>query len=68
LIVDRSLEATDKKVIIAIVNGDLTVKRIRKEKNKVFLVPENGKYEPLQIEKGTSCEVWGVVTHVIHQL
>ncbi len=68
LIVDRSLEPTDKKVVIAVVDGNLTVKRLRKKKNKVFLVPENGKSEPLQIENETSCEIWGVVTNVIHQL
>ena len=68
LIVDRSLEPTDKKVVIAVVDGNLTVKRLHKKKNKVFLVPENGNFEPIQIEKETSFEIWGVVTNVIHKL
>lgn len=68
LIVDRSLEPADKKVVIAVVNGDLTVKRIRVTKGRVFLMPENKDYEPLQIEAEMSFEIWGVVTNVIHRL
>ena len=68
LIVDRSIEPTDSKVVIAVVNGDLTVKRIRVIKDKVFLMPENKDYEPLQIEAEMSFEIWGVVTNVIHRL
>jgi DNA polymerase V len=66
LIVDRSLEPADKKVVIAVVDGNLTVKRIRKIKGKVFLMPENEDYEPLQIKQEMNVEVWGVVTTVIH--
>lgn len=68
LIVDRSLEPTDKKVVIAIVDGDLTVKRIRIKDNKVFLSPENNNYPPIQINENMNFEIWGVVTNVIHKL
>ena len=66
LVVDRALEPTDNSVVIAIVNGELTVKRISKRGGKLFLTPENGKYEPIPITAYTAFEVWGVVTHVIH--
>ena len=68
LIVDRSLDAVDKKVIIAIVNGELTVKRIRIKKNDIYLVAENENYKPVKINKEMEFEVWGVVTSVIHAL
>ncbi len=68
LIVDRSIEPADNKIVIAVVNGDLTLKRIRVTKGKVFLMPENKDYKPLQIEAEMSFEIWGVVTNVIHRL
>jgi len=68
LIVDRSIEPTDSKVVIAVVNGDLTVKRVCVTKGRIFLMPENKDYKPLQIEAEMSFEIWGVVTNVIHRL
>ena len=68
LIVDRSLEAKHRSVVVAVVNGEFTVKRIKKEKGKVWLMPENPKFQPLELIEGTECEVWGVVTNVIHKL
>lgn len=66
LVVDRALEPTDNSVVIAIVNGELTVKRISKRSGKLFLTPDNDKYAPLPIAAHMDFEVWGVVTHVIH--
>ena len=68
LIVDRSIEAIDKKVVIAIIDGELTVKRIRKTNSRVYLVPENSNYNPMQIKEEMNFEIWGVVTSVIHRL
>jgi len=68
LIVDRSLEAVDKRVVIAVVNGELTVKRLSIKEGKVVLMAENPEYLPMEIEKDMEFEVWGVVTSVIHDL
>ena len=68
LIVDRSLEARDKKIVIAIVNGDLTVKHIRKVKDKIYLEPESDEFKPIEISEVTDCQVWGVVTYAIHKV
>ena len=68
LIVDRSLEARDRNVVIAVVDGELTVKRIRIQKKKITLEPENKSYPAQQIEEDMEFEVWGVVTNVIHTL
>jgi DNA polymerase V len=68
LIVDRSLEPKDKRIIVAVVNGDFTVKRVSKRGDKLSLVSENPKYDPIEIKDGMDFEVWGVVVHVIHSV
>lgn len=68
LVVDRSIEPRDKSVVIAAINGELTVKRIRFRKKKIALEPENGNYPVQQINENMEFEVWGVVTSVIHKL
>jgi len=68
LVVDRSIEPKDKKVVIAVVNGELTVKRIRIRKNRLTLEAENDAYQSQEISDQTEFEVWGVVTNVIHEL
>ena len=68
LIVDRALEAQDKSVVVAVVNGEFTVKRIKKENGRVWLMPENAKFQPMEMKEGSELEVWGVVTNVIHSL
>lgn len=67
LVVDRSLEATNDKIIIAIINGELTVKRFLRNNTSCRLVAENSDYQPIEISEDTEFEVWGVVTSVIHQ-
>jgi len=67
LVVDRSLEPVDNSVVIAGVDGELTVKRIRKQKGRVYLVPDNDGYEPIEIKEEMNFEIWGVATSVIHK-
>ena len=67
LVVDRSVEATNGKIIIGIVNGDLTVKRLVRNHNSCKLVAENPDYQPVEITEEMEFSVWGVVTSVIHQ-
>jgi DNA polymerase V len=68
LIVDRSIEVINGQVVIAVVNGELTVKRIRKHKDKLWLMPENKSFQPIEIDENTELHIWGVVTNVIHAL
>ena len=68
VIVDRALEPVDGNVVIAVINGELTVKRIRRIKDRLLLIPDNKNYEALEIDEEMAFEVWGVVTHVIHAL
>lgn len=67
LVVDRSLEATSGKIVIAIVNGELTVKRLERNPTSCKLVPANPNYSPVVITEDTDFSIWGVVTSVIHQ-
>jgi DNA polymerase V len=67
LVVDRSLEATSGRIIIAIVNGELTVKRFVHDSSSCQLVAANPDYPPVAITDETDFSVWGVVTSVIHQ-
>lgn len=68
LVVDRSLETRNRNIVIAAVNGELTVKRIKIKGKKIFLEPENQQFAPQEITPETEFEVWGVVTNVIHPL
>jgi DNA polymerase V len=68
LIVDRALEAKDGRVIIAVVNGELLVKRLKMKCGRVFLVADNPDYPLVQITEDMDFQVWGVVTNVIHAL
>lgn len=68
LIVDRSINPKHGSVVIAVVNGELTVKRLSKKNNKITLYPENTNYKPIEITMDMEFEVWGVVTTVIHSV
>ena len=66
LIVDRSLKATNGKIIVAIVNGDLVVRRLQVSFNHASLVAENNRYGNIEMEEFNDSTLWGVVTCVIH--
>ncbi|MBP6634991.1 MAG: translesion error-prone DNA polymerase V autoproteolytic subunit [Paludibacter sp.] len=68
LIVDKSIDPADGKIAICYVNGEFTVKRIKKDKDEVWLIPANTAYQPIKMEEGSSLTIWGIVTHVIKSL
>lgn len=68
LIVDRSLEPSDGTIVIAVLDGELTVKQLERRKGTLRLLPANKNYEPLEVSELQSFEIWGVVTNVIHSL
>ena len=68
LVVDRSIEPKDGHVVIAVIDGELLVKRLRQSDNKLYLYPENSLFEPIEVTSQMNFEVWGVVTNVIHSL
>ena len=68
LVVDRAVEPTSGDVVIAALDGDLTVKRLLVERGRLYLVPENEAHEPIAVAEGQDVYVWGVVQHVIHKV
>jgi DNA polymerase V len=68
LVVDRSLEPKDQNVVIAVVHGELVVKRFHRKEEQMFLLAENEDYAPLTITEAMDFSIWGVVTTVIHPL
>lgn len=68
LVVDRSLDAVDGNVIVAALDGELTVKRLSKRGEILRLLPANTVYQPIEILTHQTFEIFGVVTNVIHSL
>src|SRR5690349_8927085 len=66
LIVDRSIAPTHGKIVVAAINGELTIKRLHKTQTQTLLMPENPEYEPIVLTPENEVCVWGVVTSVIH--
>ena len=67
VIVDRSLKAASGKVVIAILNGEMLIRRLEKTFNKIRLVPETNKLSPIEVDMVNSeFAIWGVVTYCIH--
>jgi DNA polymerase V len=68
VVVDRSLKAATGKVIIAILNGEMLIRRFEKNNSKIRLLADSNRLAPINID--ATCEefaVWGVVTYVIHK-
>jgi DNA polymerase V len=68
LIVDRSLKLANGKVIVAILNGELLVRRFHKNFSSAFLIPENPRYKTINLAEFSDFALWGVVTYTIHSL
>jgi len=67
LVVDKSLDAKNGKIVIAVVDGEFTVKRLKRCQNKITLKSENPNYKDIDIKKENELTIWGVVTSVIHK-
>lgn len=67
VIVDRSLNARSKDIVVAVVNGEYTIKRLHKNASKVELRPDNPAYQPIVLKEGSELEIWGVVVGVVRR-
>ena len=68
MVVDRALEPKNKTIVLAVLDGEFTVKRIHKKGDLLFLNPENDNFKPIEITQEIYFKVWGVVTHIIHKV
>ena len=66
--VDRAIRAADGSIVVAVVEGEHTIKRLRLRAGRPWLVAENARYPPVAVDPDAGLVVWGVVTHVIHAL
>lgn len=65
LIVDKALTARSGNIVVALYQGEFTVKKLQKEKDSILLVPANPNYPTICVRQGDDFQIWGVVTHVI---
>lgn len=68
LVVDRSVTPRDGHVVVAVVDGEMTVKRLRLRGNSAVLSPENPAYPDIVISELSDLRVWGVVIRSLHRV
>jgi DNA polymerase V len=68
LVVDRAPEPRNGDIVIAVIDGELTVKRLEKRRGKIRLLAENPAYAPIEFKDGQELTIWGVVTSVIQKI
>ena len=65
LLVDRSLTAKNGDIVLAVLNGEFTVKYFKKNDWRCWLVPANSKYREILVTEEMNLQIWGVVVHII---
>ena len=68
LVIDRSLEPTNNKIAVCLIDGEFTVKRLKVENDRIWLKPENLDYKPIEITEQNQFIIWGIVTNVIKKV
>jgi len=68
LVIDRSMNPENGKIAVCLVDGEFTVKRIKKVKKKFYLMAENKKYKPIEVTDENELIVWGIVEYVIKKV
>ena len=68
LVVDRAINPEVGRIVVASINGELTVKRLMRNEGKMWLVAENSAYAPIEMKEGMEFVIWGVVTSAVHTL
>ena len=68
LVIDRSIEPQNNKIAVCFIDGEFTVKRIKVEKDGVYLMPENKDFQPIKVTDGNIFMIWGIVTYVIKRV
>ncbi|MDC0631257.1 translesion error-prone DNA polymerase V autoproteolytic subunit [Flavobacteriaceae bacterium] len=68
LVIDRSLNPENGKIAVCLIDREFTIKRIKKEKGRLYLIPENKKYKPIELKEENELIIWGVVEYVIKKV
>jgi DNA polymerase V len=67
LIVDKSVTPADRQIVVAMIDGEFTVKRFRKLNGRIFLEAANDSFAPIEVGENQELTIWGAVTYIIHQ-
>lgn len=67
IIVDKSLEPRDGDLAVCFLDGEFTMKRVKVEKEEVWLMPDNEKFKPIRVTEDNSFTIWGIITYSIKQ-
>jgi DNA polymerase V len=67
LIVDKSVTPSDRQIVVAMIDGEFTVKRFRKANGRIFLEAANDSFSPIEVGENQELTIWGAVTYIIHQ-
>ncbi|MDE7135801.1 MAG: translesion error-prone DNA polymerase V autoproteolytic subunit [Muribaculaceae bacterium] len=65
LVIDRSIEPEEDDLVVCCVDGEFTLKRIRIEPDRIWLIPSNETFDPIMVTPDNQFTVWGVVTYTI---
>ena len=68
MLVDRAIEPENRSIVLAVIDSEFTVKRVNVSDKKLYLMPENENFTPIEITEEMDFKVWGVVTYVIHKV
>ena len=68
IVIDRSLDPENGKIAVCFIDGEFTVKRINKERGKIYLQPENKKYKAIELKENNELIIWGIVEYVIKKV
>ena len=67
MLVDKSLTPKNRSIVLAVIDGEFTVKRVNVSEKELYLMPENENFPPIKITEELDFQVWGVVTYIIHK-
>jgi len=68
MVIDRSIEPRNNKIAVCLIDGEFTVKRIKKTKEALLLMPENSDFQPIKVTEENQLVIWGIVTYVIKKV
>jgi len=68
LVIDRSQEPENNAIAVCFIDGEFTVKRLKVEKDCIYLMPENPRYQPIKVTEENKLQIWGVVTYVVKKV
>lgn len=68
LVIDKSLAYRNNALAVCFLNGEFTLKRIKREGDTLFLMPANPDYQPIVVKEDADFAVWGIVTYIIKKV